>query len=62
MEFAELPLFKLNPSAPLQIQIHRQFVTWIREGRLQAGTRLPSTRRLSHQLGVSRNTIVAVIE
>lgn len=34
----------------------------IRDGRLTAGTRLPSTRDLAHQLGLARGTITAVYE
>lgn len=62
METAQLPPFELNPQSPLQQQIHNQFVQWIGQGRLATGVRLPATRLLSEQLGVSRNTVVAVIE
>ena len=34
----------------------------IRSGRLRGGTRLPSTRALSAQLGVARSTVVGVYE
>ena len=42
----------------LQIQEHLRVA--IREGRLVAGERLPSTRRLAEHLGVSRGTVVEV--
>lgn len=62
MVVAELPTFELDRTQSLQEQIHKQFVSWISDGRLTAGARLPSTRRLGEMLGVSRNTAVAVIE
>ncbi|NRA36446.1 MAG: PLP-dependent aminotransferase family protein [Polyangiaceae bacterium] len=39
-------------------QIATQLQTAILDGRLRAGTRLPSTRQLSESLGVSRNVIL----
>ena len=47
---------------PLAQQIQEQLRVAIREGRLLAGERLPSTRRLADQLGVSRGTVVEVYE
>src|SRR5215217_2220912 len=45
--------------------LHRQLYGWLREevlsGRLAAGTRLPSTRALAAELGVSRNTMTGTI-
>jgi GntR family transcriptional regulator / MocR family aminotransferase len=46
----------------LRNQIQDQLRAAIREGRLGAGERLPSTRRLSELLGVSRGTVVDVYE
>jgi GntR family transcriptional regulator / MocR family aminotransferase len=43
-------------------ELHRQLRDAIIEGRLHAGFRLPSTRDLAQQLGMSRNTVVAVYE
>uniref|UniRef100_UPI002606BAA9 aminotransferase class I/II-fold pyridoxal phosphate-dependent enzyme n=1 Tax=Paraburkholderia sp. TaxID=1926495 RepID=UPI002606BAA9 len=43
-------------------QIYRQLRTGIVEGRLAGGTRLPSTRDLAVQLGVSRKTTLDVFE
>jgi len=42
--------------------LHRQLRTAILEGRLAAGTRLPTTRKLAQALAVSRNTAVSVYE
>jgi GntR family transcriptional regulator/MocR family aminotransferase len=52
--------FEVDPSAPisLQNQLVGQISTSITTGRLKAGTRLPGTRALSEQLGVSRNTVL----
>lgn len=52
----------LETDQPLQSQIYRYLVDEIRVGRIRAGSRLPSSRQLSEQLSVSRNTVVAVIE
>ncbi len=62
MEVARLLSFELDRAMPLQQQIHAQLVQWIGQGRLFPGLRLPSTRKLSEALGVSRNTVTAVIE
>jgi len=42
----------------LQMQLYRQIRLSIISGALRAGVRLPSTRDLTLQLGISRNTIV----
>jgi GntR family transcriptional regulator/MocR family aminotransferase len=57
-----LPTFELTGEGSLQQQIHRQLVSWIVEGRLAPGDRLPASRRISQQLGVSRNTVAAVLD
>ncbi len=46
-----------DKSAPAYEQIYRFIKEEIRQGRMAAHTRLPSTRRLSQQLGVSRGTV-----
>src|SRR3954451_9145902 len=46
----------------LTLQIQEQLRVAIRERRLVGGERLPSTRRLAEQLGVSRGTVVEVYE
>ena len=57
------PLVVLDPDAgPLGVQIQDQLRAGIRERRLGAGERLPSTRRLAEVLGVSRGTVVEVYE
>jgi len=43
---------------PLTNQLVEQLRDAIRQARIRAGTRLPSSRRLSEQLSVSRNTVV----
>ncbi len=43
---------------PLRTQIERGLREAIRSGRLRAGERLPSTRELARQLGVSRGLVV----
>ena len=52
--------FEIDPSASdtLQSQLVGEISTSITTGRLQPGTRLPGTRALSEQLGVSRNTVL----
>ena len=49
-------------AGPLVIQIQDQLRVAIRDRRLGAGERLPSTRRLAELLGVSRGTVVDVYE
>jgi GntR family transcriptional regulator/MocR family aminotransferase len=49
-------------AGPLALQVQEQLRAAIRDGRLQAGERLPSARRLAEQLGVSRGTVVEVYE
>src|SRR5690242_12535392 len=48
--------------ASLQLQLYRQIRELIIDGQLPAGVRLPSTRDLVNQLGVSRNTIVYTLD
>lgn len=55
-----IPLDRTGAALAPQIQEHLRVA--IREGRLVAGERLPSTRGLAHQLGVSRGTVVEVYE
>lgn len=49
-------------AGPLGIQLQDQLRAAIRDRRLGAGERLPSTRRLAELLGVSRGTVVEVYE
>jgi DNA-binding FadR family transcriptional regulator len=59
-----LPFLSIDRSSPEPL--HRQVATALRSaigaGRLTAGSVLPSTRRLSESLGVSRNTILTAYE
>jgi GntR family transcriptional regulator/MocR family aminotransferase len=48
--------------APLHRQIYDALKSGIREGKYRPGTRLPSTRALSSDLGVSRNTVLSAYE
>jgi GntR family transcriptional regulator/MocR family aminotransferase len=48
--------------APLQAQIFKEVRNLIESGRLRPGTCMPSTRALSEQLSVSRNTIILAYE
>lgn len=52
----------LDGSGPLYRQVARALRAAIGAGRLPHGTRLPPSRDLAHDLGVSRNTIVAAYE
>lgn len=56
-----LPKARRNDE-PLQVQLCTAFVTAILDGRLPAGSRLPSGRDLAQLTGVSRNTAVLVYE
>jgi GntR family transcriptional regulator / MocR family aminotransferase len=49
-------------AASLQAQLFRQIHDLILSGRLLPGTRLPGSRALSEQLGVSRNTVILAYE
>lgn len=49
-------------AASLQNQVFKQIHGLIVSGRLKPGARLPGTRALSEQLGVSRNTIILAYE
>ena len=53
---------RLVPGKSIQAQIRERLVADIVDGRLVAGTAMPSSRRLAEALGVSRNTVVLVYE
>ena len=61
---ASLPAVDLDPARgePLHRQLYFEIRGAILDGRLRAGLRLPSTRRLATELGVSRNTVLAAFE
>lgn len=52
----------LDGDGPLYDQIYRALRDAILLGRVVPGTRLPTTRALARELGVSRNTVVAAFE
>lgn len=62
------PIFELAIALPapgsgnLLKELHGQLCSAIIDGRLQAGTRLPATRRFAEIVGVSRNTAIAVYD
>ncbi|HDO51284.1 MAG TPA: GntR family transcriptional regulator, partial [Rhizobiales bacterium] len=43
-------------------QLYEQLRGAILDGRLPAGTRIPSSRAMAAQLGVARNTVLAAVE
>ena len=49
-------------TAPLHREIYEALKAGIREGQFRPGSRLPSTRSLGADLGVSRNTVLAAYE
>lgn len=60
---ALLPLaLEREDAAPLHRQLYDQLRDLILSGRLSAGARLPSTRTLARDLGVSRNTITGAFD
>ena len=62
MEAPSFSSFEFTLDRPLQAQLHHQLTHWICSGRLSPGTRLPSSRRLSSELSISRNTVTTVLE
>lgn len=52
----------LHANSNLVGQIYRQIRSGILDGRLQSGERLPSSRDLARQLGISRKTTLEVFE
>ncbi|OXJ22031.1 hypothetical protein CFB82_40965 [Burkholderia sp. HI2714] len=52
-------LIQLDGVGPIQQQVYEGIYTALKEGRLEAGQRLPASRTWALQLGVSRNTIRA---
>ncbi len=59
----QLPLrIESENGTSLQLQVFDQIRILILEGRLQPGIRLPASRTLARDLGVSRNTVVLAYE
>ncbi|WP_444903043.1 PLP-dependent aminotransferase family protein [Microbulbifer sp. CnH-101-E] len=52
----------LNRDKPLQKQLYNALMARIINGRLSPGVKLPSSRRMSECLQISRNTVTQVIE
>ncbi|GGW26472.1 transcriptional regulator [Vreelandella hamiltonii] len=46
----------------LSQRLYHPLKEWVRQGKLTAGQRLPSSRRMSDALGVSRNTVLAATD
>jgi GntR family transcriptional regulator/MocR family aminotransferase len=59
---ALLPDFAPTPGTSLQMSLRRSIVAAIAEGRLAAGQRLPPSRILAQEFGISRNTVAAVYD
>jgi GntR family transcriptional regulator/MocR family aminotransferase len=51
-------LLILDRDRPLRLQLERQLRDGIRSGRLQSGLRLPASRALAAELGISRGVVV----
>ena len=47
---------------PLHRQLYEAMRRAMLDGKLAAGDRLPSSRELTHDLGLSRNTVVAALD
>lgn len=62
MTFAEQFEFIPDPNAPLYQQLYAQIRAAILAGRLKGGLKLPSTRTLADELGISRNTVLNAYE
>ena len=62
--WAELYSFEVDRAAdaPLFHQIYQQLRSAILSGALRSATKLPSTRELAAQLGVSRSAVVSAFE
>lgn len=63
-EQSELPPLRLERESrkPLSQQLQGEIARAILDGRLKPGARLPSTRRLSSDLGLARNTVNAAYD
>lgn len=53
---------RLTGHGDLSVQIYRQLLDAVLDGRLRSGERLPSTRALARRLDVSRNTVAVAYE
>ena len=57
----EIERFSQQENMPLHRQLYEAMRRAILDGKLGAGDRLPSSRELTHDLGLSRNTVVAAL-
>jgi GntR family transcriptional regulator / MocR family aminotransferase len=55
-------LIALRGADPLHVRLHRSLRAAVLEGRLAPGVRLPATRQLARELGVSRMVVVQAYE
>src|SRR5215510_2859031 len=57
-------VISINPAAPVPLyrQLYDEFRAAILAGRMKAGNKLPPTRELAIELGVSRNTVMAAYD
>jgi GntR family transcriptional regulator / MocR family aminotransferase len=57
-------VISINPAAPVPLyrQLYDEFRSAILAGRLKAGNKLPPTRELANELGISRNTVMAAYD
>jgi GntR family transcriptional regulator/MocR family aminotransferase len=62
MEITDLNYMVFDRNFNLQKQLYQQLVNKIVKGELSAGMKLPASRRLARELGISRNTVVKAIE
>jgi GntR family transcriptional regulator/MocR family aminotransferase len=53
---------KLDQEGLLYSQVYRALRRQILSGRIRPGSRLPSTRWLASELGISRNTVLLAYE
>src|SRR5215831_2460918 len=59
--FASIPLDETSP-VPLYYQVYQRLRAAILLGQLAPGARLPSTRQMAADLGVSRNTLMSAFD
>ena len=55
-------MLNLDGDGPLHRQTYRALRGAILSGRLRSGLRLPSSRNLAKELGLSRNTVLQAFE
>jgi GntR family transcriptional regulator/MocR family aminotransferase len=61
LPFSVISINPVSP-APLYRQLYDEFRAAILAGRLKAGNKLPPTRELANELGISRNTVMAAYD